>query len=95
MWGITQFSWVSLMCTGIILVIKLLFVLLLFPVIVLLQWSLSQEPRRGKRKLFFLPYTPNNSKGREEKTCIHVLMKNMLPVLPVNKGCYSHQTITL
>ena len=34
MWDINQFSWVSLMCTGIILVIKLLFVLLLFPVVV-------------------------------------------------------------
>ena len=43
MWDINQFSWVSLMCTGIILVIKLLFVLLLFPVVVF--FTVESQPR--------------------------------------------------
>ena len=53
MWGITQFSWVSLMCTGIILVIKLLFVLLLFPVIVF--FTVESQPRtyKGREKIIF------------------------------------------
>ena len=64
--GLLKFSWVSLMCTEIILVIKLLFVLLLFPVIVFLQWSLSQEPRREERNYFFFPTIPTIVRWEEK-----------------------------
>lgn len=48
-------SWVSLMYTGCMHVVKLLFV---FPLLIclLLRGSLSQETRRVEGKLFFLPY---------------------------------------
>lgn len=44
-WGVVQFSWVSLVYTGGMHVIKLLFVFLLLLHLVL-QGGLSQEPRR-------------------------------------------------
>ena len=69
---VTQFSWVSPVCIGVIHVIKLLFVFFLI-IYLLLQRCLSQKPRKIQGKSFFLPLYSVGEKSSSSTLCIYPL----------------------